>query len=330
MMYITKTGRADRYQMRKQDDKISRLVNIARLYYEEDKTQSEIASRYQISRPMVSKLLKEARELGIVTIRIQNPAEDAGDQEALVEQIRRAFGVYGGAAVPDGPNDSATNAGISRTALGYLESLEEDSLGLGWGHIIGDLVATVERENRTLKVGSRICPLIGNGGVGLKNYHSNELVRVIAEHSQAEPEFLYSPACMSSEQELSLIRELDNYRNVYNDWERLDVALVNIGNFPSVPDFATEARFGDLLVRRKAVGRILNYFVDVEGRVIHSDMDFAVQIPLELLRKTKHVVGICSANTSSAALRAVLRTGLVNYLIAPGRVVETALKEEMI
>ena len=193
MMYITKTGSMDRYQMRKQDDKISRLVNIARLYYEEDKTQSEIASRYQISRPMVSKLLEEARKLGIVTIRIKNPAEGSGDQEALVEQVRRTFGVYGGVAVADGASDSATNAAVSQTALCYLESLEEDSLGLGWGHIIGDLVAYVERENRTLKVGSRVCPLIGNGGVGLKNYHSNELVRVIAEHSQAKPEFLYSP-----------------------------------------------------------------------------------------------------------------------------------------
>ena len=274
--------------MRKQDDKISRLVNIARLYYEEDKTQSEIASRYQISRPMVSKLLEEARKLGIVTIRIKNPTEGSGDQEALVEQIR--------------------------------------SLGVGWGHIIGDLVTYVERENRTLKVGSRVCPLIGNGGVGLKNYHSNELVRVIAEHSQAKPEFLYSPACMSSEQELSLIRELDNYRNVYNDWERLDVALVNIGNFPSVPDFATEARFGDLLVRRKAVGRILNYFVDVEGRVIHSDMDFAVQIPLELLGRVRHVVGICSANTKGRALRGALRTGYINHVIAPEHVMRAAME----
>ena len=123
--------------MRKQDDKISRLVNIARLYYEEDKTQSEIASRYQISRPMVSKLLEEARKLGIVTIRIKNPTEGSGDQEALVEQIRRTFGVYGGVAVADGASDSATNAAVSQTALSYLESLEEDSLGVGWGHIIG-------------------------------------------------------------------------------------------------------------------------------------------------------------------------------------------------
>ena len=78
--------------MKRQDDKIARLVDIARQYYEEDKTQSEIAARYKISRPMVSKLLKEAKELGIVTVRIQNPLEP-GDQEAFLERIHRAFGV---------------------------------------------------------------------------------------------------------------------------------------------------------------------------------------------------------------------------------------------
>ena len=31
---------------------------------------------------------------------------------------------------------------------------------------------------------------------------------------------------------------------------KLDVALANIGSFPTVPDFASEARYGDLLIRQ--------------------------------------------------------------------------------
>lgn len=88
-----------------------------------------------------------------------------------------------------------------------------------------------------MPIGTFVCPLIGNGGVGLKNYHSNELVRSIAEHSGAQPRFIYSPACVLSEQELKLTRELDSYHEIYHVWEKLDVALVNIGNFPSVPGF---------------------------------------------------------------------------------------------
>ena len=45
-------------------------MDVARLYYEKDRTQNEIAGIYGISRPMVSKLLKEAKEEGIVKITI--------------------------------------------------------------------------------------------------------------------------------------------------------------------------------------------------------------------------------------------------------------------
>ena len=189
------------------------------------------------------------------------------------------------------------------------------------------LVSRVEQSGKPVSICRAICPLIGNGGVGLKNYHSNELVRVLAECSGAQPEFIYSPACVLSEQELRLTKELENYRAVREAWERLDAALVNIGNFPSVPDFASEARYGDLLVKQKAVGRILNYFVDGNGHVIHSDTDYAIQIPLELLGRVRHVVGICSANTKPKALSGVLRSGYVNHIIAPEHVVKAVLEE---
>lgn len=307
------------------DSRTDRLVDIARLYYEEDKTQSEIAGLYGISRPMVSKLLKEAKAQGIVTVRIQVPELSGGRETKRLERLRHSFGICGGAVVHDGYNDLTTNAAVAETALRYLEDLGLSRLGIGWGHIIGDLVSLIETKEHPVSIGSHICPLIGNGGVGLKNYHSNELVRLIAEHSNAKPEFIYTPACVLSEQELKLTRELENYRMVYDAWEQLDVALVNIGNFPSVPDFASEARFGDLLVKRKAVGRILNYFVDQDGHIICSDMDYAIQIPLELLGRVSHVIGICSANTKPKALCGVLRTGYVNHVIAPEHVVEAAM-----
>lgn len=309
------------------DKRTERLVHVARLYYEQDRTQSEIARQYGISRPMVSKLLKEARDQGIVTIQIRNPREHGEGPLSLMEQVGRRFGIYSGTAVEDGLNDQSTNDRVAETALSYLLELDGTSLGIGWGHIIGDVVRHMEQRTSLVPIGSFVCPLIGNGGVGLKNYHSNELVRSIAEHSGAQPQFIYSPACVLSEQELRLTRELDSYHEICCVWEKMDVALVNIGNFPSVPDFASKARYGDLLVRKKAVGRILNYFIDSEGNIIHSDTDYAVQIPLEVLSRTRHVVGICSANTSPRALKGALKTGYFNHIITPEHVIREVLEQ---
>ena len=309
------------------DKKVGRLVEVARMYYEQDRTQGEIAAYYGISRPMVSKLLKEARDTGIVTIRIQAPQIRETRQISLMEQVGRKFGIYGGMVIPDGSGDHATNAAVAEAAISFLEGLGEDNLGIGWGHIIGDVVKCMEQKERLVPVCTSVCPLIGNGGVGLKNYHSNELVRAIAEHSGARPDFIYSPASVLSEQELRLMKSLDNYHEVYRSWEKLDIALVNIGNFPSTPDFASEARYGDRLTRQKAVGRILNYYIDVEGHVIRSETDYAIQIPLELLAKTRYAVGICSANTSPKALRGALKSGYINHILAPEHVIREMLEQ---
>ena len=57
------------------EKKIERMVNVARLYYEQNKTQNEIAKELGISRPLVSILLTEARACGVVSITI-NRVED--------------------------------------------------------------------------------------------------------------------------------------------------------------------------------------------------------------------------------------------------------------
>ena len=57
------------------EKKIERMVNVARLYYEQNMTQNEIAKMMGISRPLVSILLTEARACGVVTITI-NRVED--------------------------------------------------------------------------------------------------------------------------------------------------------------------------------------------------------------------------------------------------------------
>ena len=72
------------------EKKIERMVNVARLYYEQNKTQNEIAKELGISRPLVSILLTEARTCGIVTISI-NRVEDlcAPDGDRLCEEEKK-------------------------------------------------------------------------------------------------------------------------------------------------------------------------------------------------------------------------------------------------
>jgi DNA-binding transcriptional regulator LsrR (DeoR family) len=64
------------------------LIEVARLYYEQQLTQSEIGRQINVSRSTVSRLLQEARDLGIVTITIDyNVARD----RSLEQQLQKWF-----------------------------------------------------------------------------------------------------------------------------------------------------------------------------------------------------------------------------------------------
>ena len=59
--------------------------------------------------------------------------------------------------------------------------------------------------------------------------------------------------------------------------------------------------------------------------MIQSDQDFAIQIPLELLKQCPHIVGVCSANTSEKALRGALRSGIFTHIAARAELVKSLL-----
>ena len=53
------------------DDKKNMLAKVAYLYYFEEKTQNEIAEQLKIYRTTVSRMIKQAKDEGIVKIEIQ-------------------------------------------------------------------------------------------------------------------------------------------------------------------------------------------------------------------------------------------------------------------
>lgn len=132
----------------------------------------------------------------------------------------------------------------------------------------------------------------------------------------ADPHFIHLPALPESVEEKQLLCSTELYRQIRTQWERMDTALVNIGNYPSSPDFASLVRYGDLLQQAHTCGRLLIYYFNLEGQVIQSEQDFAIQIPLDILRRCPNIIGVCSANTSVRALKGALNTGLLTHLVA--------------
>nr|WP_243414467.1 sugar-binding domain-containing protein [Oscillibacter valericigenes] len=305
-------------------EKQRRLAHVARRYYLEDQKQSDIARELGISRPMVSRLLAEARELGVVEIRIHDPE---CREDSLLERLRTAGMVQGGILVEDGAENDETNQRLSRGAVELLRQIGARRLGVGWGYLIGQLVTWLEQHPQPHSAITDICPLVGNASVPARNYQSNENVRLMAQQLGAVPHFLYLPALPESLEERQLLCSTEIYRQICQQWEQIDTALVNIGDYPSSPDFASLVRYGSLLQDQRACGRMLIYYFNEAGTVIQSDQDFAIQIPMEALKQCPRIIGVCSANTSARALRGALNTGILTHIVARADLVQELLGE---
>lgn len=167
---------------------------------------------------------------------------------------------------------------------------------------------------------------MGNASIPARNYQSNENVRLMAQQLGAAPHFLYLPALPEGLEEKQLLCSTEIYRQIHQQWTQLDTALVNIGDYPSSPDFASLVRYGSLLQQYRACGRMLVYYFNEGGTIIQSEQDFAIQVPLETLRRCPNLIGVCSANTSVKAVRGALRSGLLTHLVARSELVRELLE----
>lgn len=291
-----------------------KLIQVAKLYYEENLNQSEIAKKLGVSRPLISTMLSKARSTGIVEIKIKKPF---ANNVMLVNQLKNVFNIQGGFVIPSSNSLYLTEKAIINQGVLYIEELVKDTkiMGIGWGYTMGKLVEALSDSNASKKSEGQICPLIGSATFPNKAYHPSELVREFGQRTGLEPSFLFAPAFPKTQQERELYTNTDNYGYVENQWKNMDTVLLSIGTYPSVPDHATALRFGSMLQEKKAVGKILSYFYDKDGQIIKGTDDYSLQVPLNHLGRAKRVVAICPPEINVKAVLGALRTGFITHIV---------------
>jgi deoxyribonucleoside regulator len=278
-----------------------------------------------ISRPAVSKLLSEARIRGIVSIEIKSPLMS---DDYLLNDLSEAYSLNGGLVVPSGSNDGNLNTQllIAQASL-YFEKLllDVDKVGLGWGDTMGRLVDGLKNISSSIKKTGYVCPVIGSAPNDIKWYQTNELARVFTEKTGFTPYYLHAPAFPVSLKNKRLFENTLEYQEISKLWSELDVVILGIGTYPSVPDQATAARFGDLLRKRKAVGMIATYYFDIDGNIIKCKDDIVIRIPLEDFKRADKVFVVGGGDKKINSIRGTLKTGLVTHLITDDRTAQALL-----
>ena len=115
-----------KYENMTVQEKWNILATVANLYYNSEMTQNEIADRLYTSRSKVSRMLKEARELGIVEISIKEPWERNLELEG---QLMNRYHVKNVRVVATGDNSKEKiTSRLSEVSSYYLDSIVKENM----------------------------------------------------------------------------------------------------------------------------------------------------------------------------------------------------------
>ncbi len=295
------------------------LTKVSKLYYEENLTQDEIMARLHLSRSKVSRLLQQARDVGIIKITVLSPP---GLYPELERELETRYHLQEAVVIESRQPEAqqVVSREIGTAAAHYmLRTLEDhDVIGISWGTALSHMVAALQPRRVP---DAHVVQIIGGLGKPEAEVHATDLCRRLAQLLQCKLTLLPAPGIVDHEQVKSVILSDSHVRHAFELFPQITVAYVGIG--APTPDsvlirdgtILTWQEVNELIVKG-AVGDIALRFFDDNGHPIYSEIDRRViGISLEQLRQVRRVVGVAGGPQKVAVLRGALRGGLINVLI---------------
>ena len=294
------------------------LHTVAKLHYEAEMSQVDIAKRLGLSAATISRLLQRARAEGIVSIQVR----DLVEPEELMREVRRKLELKA-VAIVDAPLPGA--AGALAGPVGEMlkgAGLKEGSvLAIGWGRAVR---AVVEGGLPPIP-GMLTVPATGGMQQQHAHFQVNEFVRLAAQSTGGVPQFIHAPYLPSAESRKAFMADPAIADSVAL-WDRVDAAIVGVGlpHAQNSPD--ASAATPDEQALSDAVGDVIRHYFDAAGRLTNWEGERRmIAMSPEQLRRTPLVIGVAVGEIKAAAILGAARARLISALATDTRTAEAIL-----
>jgi len=289
-------------------------ASVARRYYVDGKSKIEIADEFDLSRFKVARLLESARTSGLVRIEIGYPG--LIDVEAS-GRLRDTFGLQH-AIVVDTPDDhNVSMRGHLGTAAAELLSeivTVDDVLGLAWARSISAMSAALTRLPSI-----PVVQLTGALSRPDGDDSSIEVVREVARISGGPAYFFYAPFIVADATTARALRRQPEVARAFQQLGSVTKAVVGIGLW--APEQSTVYDAVDPKERRhlRRLGVCAEFsgvFVDAGGEPVAAELsERMIGVSSAQLEQIPEVLGLAYGTAKVPAVRAALRSGLINALV---------------
>ncbi len=308
------------------------LSTTAILYYKEGLTQSEIADRLGVSRPSVISYLRQARERGIVDIRINGVAFTASNMSRELKEKYDLQDVYVADSSPQPPSKDyriAINRYVARVGAMALHDILRpgERVGVAWGETMQFL--SEEVPHRIIE-DLTICQLNGSMNTPLVSAAESVAIR-ISSRLGANCFTLHAPAVLSSVELAEKLRQEPAIKNQLDMLRSLDRAIFSVGNCdsdtPVVQMALTSKEEIEQYRRRGAVGVLCGHFIDQAGQPVKGPVDERmIGVTLDQIRTMGKGILVAGGHSKASAIQASLRGGFVSHLVTDDQTARTLLE----
>ena len=294
------------------------LAEIASKYYDQNKTQQEIADEIGVTRSAVSRLLTEAQQKGIVEIIVHYPYRTSPELEKI---LRSKFGLKSARVLlRENKPEEESLAGVGRLASQYFISLlKEDSIvGVSWGTGLYQMV----RAMRPMSYPQvKVVQLVGGMGSQKPSEIGSLLAPLLADMLGCVCHYLPAPTMTDSAAVRNAFMQESSIRDTLELAVKADIALVGIGSIK--PEVNTPYKLGIIsdeelqdLLAAGAVGNVCGYFYNNHGQFLNIDVNQRlVGIELHDLVKIPTVIGVSAGVMKAEGILGALRGKYINNLV---------------
>ncbi len=308
---------------------ISLMVKVAQMYYNDGMKQEEIAGHLSISRSLISLILTEAKEIGIVEINVRNPLMNNDD---LSQRFKKQFNLSDCIIIPTAIQDGGTlRRLIAQRAVEVFNSMvtSTNSVGIAWGRTCYQFVDSYKADKNLKEI--TVASLIGGSNQTAEYFQVNEMARKLAEKMNGLAYFMHAPALTASVEEKELYMQSSSMQTITDKWKDLDIVICGIGTLPGVNEGEREKYIGEFeiykqLQKNQAVGDMCARYFNIDGEFIKDDYyDRVISIPIESMQKAKKIICIASGEEKTQAILGALRTKVIDVFICDEHTAEMVL-----
>jgi DNA-binding transcriptional regulator LsrR (DeoR family) len=289
-------------------------ATVARRYYFDGASKSEIGMELGLSRFKVARVLDQARRSGLVRIELHYEGEIELD---LSVRLARHLGLRR-CLVVDTPEEDATQlrSALGRVAAGLLaeSTTTEDVLGLAWSRTLLAMCSSL--------TGLAACAVVQLTGALPRSdvdEGSIELVRDVARIANGPAYCFYAPMIVPEAETARSLEAQPELARAMRRFGDLTTAIVSIGAWArerstvadaiSAEEFEADRRLG-------ACAEVCGIQLNVAGEPIRTALsERIIGISAEQLRTVPEIIATAYGSAKADAVRAAVRAGFVTSLV---------------